>query len=91
MVKGISKHAVIVPSPDPGRFEQAIFIVADNHDCGVGSADEMLAVAYRLASRCTISEPATRWPVRISRIAVPVLTFLLGSGAATAAWFLLGL
>ena len=29
MVKGISRHVIVVNSPDPKLFEQAIFIVRD--------------------------------------------------------------
>ena len=36
MVKGISRQVIVVHSPDPKLFEQAIFILKDNA-VGVGS------------------------------------------------------
>ena len=62
MVKGVSKQAVIIPSPDPRKFEQAIFIVSGEAEHGVGSADEMLNLASQLASRYTIPAAPARRP-----------------------------
>ena len=39
MVKGISRQVIVVQSPDPKLFEQAIFILKDN---AVGVSDEEL-------------------------------------------------
>ena len=39
MVKGISKQVIMVHSPDPKLFEQAIFILKDNAE---GVTDEKL-------------------------------------------------
>ena len=39
MVKGISRQVIVVHSPDPNLFEQAIFILKDD---AVGITDEML-------------------------------------------------
>jgi len=39
MVKGISRQVIVVQSPDPKLFEQAIFILKDN---AVGVTDEEL-------------------------------------------------
>ena len=39
MVKGISRQVIVVHSPDPKLFEQAIFILKDNAD---GITDDML-------------------------------------------------
>lgn len=39
MVKGISKQVIVVKSPDPNLFEQAIFILKDDYK---EVSDEML-------------------------------------------------
>ena len=40
MVKGISRQVILVPSPDPKLFDQAIFILKE--DMGEGVTDEAL-------------------------------------------------
>lgn len=87
MVKGVSKQAVIVPSPDPKKFEQAIFIVSGEEGRGIQSADEMLDLACRLASRYNVTAPPAR--TRGRRLLAPALSFLLGSGVTALACFLL--
>ena len=46
MVKGISKHVILVRSPDPKLFEQAIFILKDDADSV--SEEDLLREANRL-------------------------------------------
>lgn len=41
MVKGITKQVIVVHSPDPGLFEQAIFILKEDA-VGKGVTDEAL-------------------------------------------------
>ena len=41
MVKGISRQVIVVPSPDPELFEQAIFILRDDA-VAQGISDEVL-------------------------------------------------
>ena len=41
MVKGVSRQVIVVQSPDPKLFEQAIFILKDEA-VGQGVTDEML-------------------------------------------------
>ena len=49
MVKGISRQVIVVQSPDPKLFEQAIFILRDDQK---GVSDEMLMKeANRLIAR----------------------------------------
>ena len=42
MVKGISRQVIVVHSPDPQLFEQAIFILKDNAAAQEGVSDEAL-------------------------------------------------
>ena len=41
MVKGVSRQVIVVPTPDPKLFEQAIFILKEDA-VGEGVTDEML-------------------------------------------------
>ena len=47
MVKGISRQVIVVQSPDPKLFDQAIFILRD--DVGEGVTDEALMKEAQLA------------------------------------------
>ena len=52
MVKGISRQVIVVHSPDPKLFEQAIFIVREDAMQGEGvTADKVLAEARQAADR----------------------------------------
>lgn len=42
MVKGISRQVIVVHSPDPKLFEQAIFILKDEAVGKAGITDELL-------------------------------------------------
>ena len=48
MVKGITKQVIVVHSPDPKLFEQAIFILKEDA-VGEGITDEMLLKEARRA------------------------------------------
>lgn len=48
MVKGISRQVIMVQSPEPKLFEQAIFILRDNA-VGEGITDEQLLKEAKLA------------------------------------------
>ena len=50
MVKGISRQVIVVQSPDPKLFEQAIFILKDNA-VKEGITDEMLLKEAKQAIR----------------------------------------
>ena len=42
MVKGVSKQVIVVPSPDPKLFEQAIFILREDALGAEGVTDDAL-------------------------------------------------
>lgn len=42
MVKGVSRQVILVQSPDPKLFEQAIFILKDDAVSNGGITDELL-------------------------------------------------
>ena len=49
VVKGTSKRVVVVKSPDPKFFEQAIFILREDLRSGSGSSTQVLKEAQRVA------------------------------------------
>ena len=50
MVKGVSRQVIVVPSPDPELFEQAIFILKDDA-VAKGITDEVLMKQAQRAIR----------------------------------------
>jgi len=50
MVKGVSRRVIVVKSPDPRLFEQAIFIVKEE-TAGEVTAEKVLAEARAVAKR----------------------------------------
>ena len=84
MVKGVSRRVVVVDSPDPQLFEQAIFIVRNDafHRSGV-SSQEVMAEAVEAASRYAGPGPGKR-----SRTAAlqPWVYALSGAGSIGLIW-----
>lgn len=74
MVKGISRQVIVVQSPDPKLFEQAIFILKDEAICGEGVTNEAL---LKEANRLIRGSAANK--KRVRRIAEAAW---LGAGAA---------
>ena len=63
MVKGTSRRVVVVDSPDPKLFEQAIFIVKNDAFSKEGvTSQQILGEACRIARGCTAA-PAANPPV----------------------------
>lgn len=86
VVKGISRRVIVVRSPDPRFFEQAIFLMKeDPFRSGDVSADQVVAEARRVAAGYLKRNTVRRgfWH-RIPN----AVWFLLGGGAIGAAWAL---
>ena len=47
MVKGVSRQVIVVPSPDPELFEQAIFILRDDAVARGVSDEDLMKEANR--------------------------------------------
>lgn len=68
-LKGINKRVVVVPSPDPKVFEQAIFVVREDYlreleRSGVGTLREAQAVAEDYLRDALGPSPRRRiWPL----------------------------
>jgi len=63
MVKGTSRRVIVVDSPDPKLFEQAIFIVKNDAFSQEGvTSQQILGEACRIARGCA-STPTARPPL----------------------------
>ncbi len=83
MVKGISRRVIVVRSPDPRFFEQAIFLMKEDafHNGNV-SADQVVAEARKAAAgyihRTSEQQVRKKLP--------GAFWFLLGSGVIAVIW-----
>ena len=83
MVKGINRQVVVVKSPDPKLFEQAIFLLREDA-AGDGISSEQIIHQAQQAADDYLRSHSTRshrW-VRLPRVAWGIL----GACAASAAW-----
>lgn len=84
MVKGITRQVILVKSPDPRLFEEAIFIVKEEALTREGvSADKILREARQAANGYLKQGKA--WNHRLERIPAP-LWGVLGAVLASAGW-----
>lgn len=86
MVKGVARRVIVVKSPDPRLFEQAIFIVKEDALAGEGvSADQVLAEAQQVADHYVRRNSGLGKGLR--RLALP-LSAAAGALAASLIWCL---
>lgn len=67
MVKGISRRVIVVDSPDPRIFEQAIFILRNDMASGSGgvSSQQLVDQAVRIAKSYARCQGLPRRRVRV--------------------------
>jgi ferric-dicitrate binding protein FerR (iron transport regulator) len=83
MVKGVSRRVIVVRSPDPKVFEQAIFLLREDNPQGEAPEAAVLRQAQEVADAYLLrSSPKARW----RRALRPLLFALLGAAAATVLW-----
>lgn len=84
MVKGVSRRVIVVKSPDPRLFEEAIFIVKEEAFSHSGiSAEQVLLEARKVAQGYVRrNTPLMRW---LRRIPAPVYV-AMGALASTLCW-----
>lgn len=87
VVKGVTRQVIVVRSPDPRLFEQAIFIVKEEALQRGVSADTVLQEARRVADGYVRRNVRRRRPFHIP---APVCV-AAGALAATIAWALASL
>ena len=84
MVKGITRQVILVKSPDPRLFEEAIFIVKEEALAREGvSADKVLREARRAADGYI--RQGKVWNRRLERLPAPAWG-ALGAARASAGW-----
>ncbi len=82
MVKGISRRVIVVDSPDPHVFEQAIFIIRnDSVDSGV-SSQQLVDQAVQIAKSYTRYHTVPRRRFHMT----PLVAGLCGAAAIAAVW-----
>ena len=86
MVKGISRRVVVVDSPDPNIFEQAIFIIRNDSADGV-SSQQLVEQAVRIAKSYARTHTAPRRCLRFT----PVMAAMVGAAAIALVWLLVEL
>ncbi len=87
MVKGISRRVIVVDSPDPHIFEQAIFIIrkdAASDESGVTS-EQIVEQAVRIAKNYAHTHGA---PPHRGFSLPPWLAAVLGGGVVGLLWLL---
>lgn len=77
MVKGITKQVIVVKSPDPKLFEQAIFLVRDSALTESGITEEALLQEARQVCK------STRPHIPVIQ---KILWALLGAAASGSLW-----
>ena len=88
MVKGISRRVIVVDSPDPKLFEQAIFIVRNEAFAQEGvTSQQVLGEACRIARSCAAAPAAPRplwrrvplwgWAAGLAAVAGGLMAWLL--------------
>lgn len=88
MVKGTSRRVIVVDSPDPKLFEQAIFIVKNDAFSQEGvTSQQVLGEACRIARNCAASQtapppiwrrvPVWGWVAMAAGVAAAVLAVVL--------------
>lgn len=85
MVQGVSRQVIVVRSPDPRFFEQAIFIVKEDAFGRGASADAVLREARRAADGYL--HRATGWRRAWHRLPAPAYA-AGGALGATLCWLL---
>ena len=85
MVKGVNKHVILVKTPDPKYFEEAIFVLREEAFGQGVSAEQVLREARQAAK--SYLRGSTRPGKWFRQIPAPAYV-AAGALAATAAWSL---
>ena len=88
MVKGISRRVIVVESPDPRVFDQAIFILRNDILAEEGvSSQQLVDQAVRIAKSYTRCQGL---PPKRHRL-TPAIAALLGGGLMGLVWLIVAL
>ena len=84
MVKGITRQVILVKSPDPKLFEEAIFIVKEEALNREGVTPERIMREARQAADGYLKQ-GRAWNRRLDRLPAPAWG-AIGAAAASAGW-----
>ena len=85
MVKGLSKRVVVVKSPDPKIFEEAIFIVREDYlSSGGVDSDALIKEAQRVANHYAKNQISSERSF-LSKLPPPIFA-AAGAAATGIAW-----
>lgn len=84
MVKGITRRVVMVKSPDPKIFDEAIFLVREDAKSGGVTTEEIMREARDAAENYIRENEGAKLPFRLP----PYVYALLGAGGTGLAWLL---
>ena len=85
MVRGTNRRVVVVKSPDPQIFEEAIFVIRDDLFHRGSSADKVLLEARQAANAYLRKATGTQRPRLWARLPTAIAAGL-GAAAAGIAW-----
>lgn len=89
MVKGTTRRVVVIKSPDPRIFDEAIFIVKEDSARGGVTNEQILREAQDTAEKYILSQ---KMPREKPFFRLPPYAFLaLGAGAVAVMWLLTAL
>lgn len=86
MVKGITRQVILVKSPDPRLFEEAIFIVKEEALNREGVTTEQIMREARQAADGYLKQ-GNAWNRRLKKLPAP-LWGAVGAAAASAGWMI---
>lgn len=84
MVKGVAKRVIVVKSPDPRVFEEAIFIVREDYMKTAGVSRTQLLSEARQAADSYVGRMQPKKAAKKYTGLVIILSSLFGSGLAAA-------
>lgn len=83
LVKGVARRVIVVKSPDPKLFEQAIFLVREDALRGGSSPDQVLREAQQVADGYLQRTSAKS---KLGFFSSPLLFGGVGAALASLAW-----
>ncbi len=89
MVKGVAKRVIVVKSPDPRVFEEAIFIVREDYMKTSGVSRTQLLSEARQAADSYVGRMKPKKAQKNRTGLIIVLSSLFGSGVAAAVMLLI--
>lgn len=83
MVKGVARRVVVLTSPDPKHFEQAIFLLREDALDSKAPEEQILKQAQEVAN-AYLQRSSPRY--RRRRFLTPILSALAGAAVTTVVW-----